>query len=98
MRLSEGLDIALLAKLTPGFVGADLSALTKEAPARQRRGAPRLHQVRTHGACFGPCLSILTWLLCRNTCRGELPSAHDNRDTSGSNRTGNCITCGIGIL
>lgn len=31
MRLSEDLDIALLAKLTPGFVGADLSALTKEA-------------------------------------------------------------------
>merc|ERR1712060_441663 len=31
MRLAEDLDLALLAKLTPGFVGADLSALTKEA-------------------------------------------------------------------
>lgn len=31
MRLGEDLDLAHLAKLTPGFVGADLSALTKEA-------------------------------------------------------------------
>lgn len=31
MRLSGSLDLPLLAKLTPGFVGADLSALTKEA-------------------------------------------------------------------
>lgn len=31
MRLAEDLDLPLLAKLTPGYVGADLSALTKEA-------------------------------------------------------------------
>lgn len=31
MRLAEDLDLKLLAKQTPGFVGADLSALTKEA-------------------------------------------------------------------
>eukprot|EP00443_Scrippsiella_acuminata_P069257 CAMPEP_0115392608 /NCGR_PEP_ID=MMETSP0271-20121206/11309_1 /TAXON_ID=71861 /ORGANISM="Scrippsiella trochoidea, Strain CCMP3099" /LENGTH=758 /DNA_ID=CAMNT_0002816195 /DNA_START=59 /DNA_END=2333 /DNA_ORIENTATION=- len=31
MRLAEDLDVPLLARLTPGFVGADLSALTKEA-------------------------------------------------------------------
>jgi len=31
MRLAEGIDIHLLAHLTPGYVGADLSALTKEA-------------------------------------------------------------------
>lgn len=31
MRLADDLDLPLLAKLTPGFVGADLSALTKEA-------------------------------------------------------------------
>lgn len=31
MRLADGLDLALLARKTPGFVGADLSALTKEA-------------------------------------------------------------------
>jgi len=31
MRLSEGIDIKLLANKTPGYVGADLYALTKEA-------------------------------------------------------------------
>ena len=31
MRLSGDLDLALVAKKTPGFVGADLSSLTKEA-------------------------------------------------------------------
>lgn len=31
MRLAGDLDLALLARLTPGFVGADLSALTQEA-------------------------------------------------------------------
>merc|ERR1740121_3416134 len=31
MRIAEDLDLPLLAKLTPGYVGADLSALTKEA-------------------------------------------------------------------
>lgn len=31
MRLSPGADIKLMARLTPGYVGADLSSLTKEA-------------------------------------------------------------------
>mmetsp|Transcript_35911 Transcript_35911/g.65927 ORF Transcript_35911/g.65927 Transcript_35911/m.65927 type:complete len:749 (+) Transcript_35911:75-2321(+) len=31
MRLAEDLDVPLLANLTPGYVGADLNALTKEA-------------------------------------------------------------------
>ena len=31
MRLAETLDLCFLAKKTAGFVGADLSALTKEA-------------------------------------------------------------------
>jgi ribosome biogenesis ATPase len=33
LRLAGGLDLAEIAKKTPGYVGADLSALAKEAAA-----------------------------------------------------------------
>lgn len=31
LRLASGIDLVALSKLTPGFVGADLAALTREA-------------------------------------------------------------------
>lgn len=57
MRLSGSLDLATIARNTPGFVGADLKALTQEAAAvaikrlitiveQQKRGPASAHEVR----------------------------------------------------